>query len=99
MLIPSKGYLKCRKCGYIHKIQTDSKIDTSKTEILFCFCHKYRCPHKDYSSCPKGCEEPGPMSRCINICEFARQNPEECDKITIQLQEDAGETPENVPFF
>jgi len=99
MLRSAGGYLKCRKCGYIRKIETVPKIDTTKTEILICFCHKYRCPHKDYSLCPKDCENPGPMSRCKVKCEFARKHPEECDKLVIQLQEDAGETPENVPHY
>jgi hypothetical protein len=99
MLRSSGGHLKCRKCGFSRKIQTDGKIDTTKADILFCFCHRYRCPHKDYSLCPKDCEEPGPMSRCINPCEFAKENPEECDKITIKLQEAAGVTPENVQRY
>jgi hypothetical protein len=91
MLVPSKGKLKCRKCGWIGKSQ---KIE--HPELFYCFCHEYRCPHKDYSICPKDCEKPGLMSRCNNICEFARENPEECEKLKIKLQEDAGVTPENI---
>ena len=94
MLVPSKGKLKCRKCGFIGESQK-----TEQPVLLSCFCHEYRCPHKDYSLCPKNCEEPGPMSRCIIKCQFARQLPEECDKIMIKLQEDAGERPKNIIMF
>jgi len=98
MLIPSKGLFKCRKCGYVCRFSGKSQI-VDQTEPQWCFCHRYRCHHKDYSICPKDCEEPGPVSRCINICEFARQHPEECKKLVIQLQEAAGETPENIPSY
>ena len=91
MLVPSKGMLKCRKCGWIGESQK-----TEQPVLLSCFCHEYRCPHKDYSLCPKDCEKPGLMSRCKNICAFARENPEECDNLVIKLQESAGVTPENV---
>jgi hypothetical protein len=97
MLIPSKGQLKCRKCGYIRKIQTDNLPKKDLSDFRFCFCNIYRCPHRDYSLCPKDCEKLGPMSRCMVKCQLA--NPEECDKIMIKLQEEAGERPEYIDKY
>jgi hypothetical protein len=99
MLKSSGGQLKCRKCGYVRKIQTADLTDTDQTNGFFCFCHRYRCPHKDYTLCPKNCEETGPMSRCKVKCQFARQHPEECAKIISKLQEDSGEKPKHIAGY
>ena len=57
-------------------------------EIFYCFCHVYRCPHRDYSLCPKNCEKPTTREFCpLGNCQMALQHPEECDKQMRELQE------------
>ena len=99
MLISSKGLLKCKKCGYIQKNNVGDKADPDKTVPFFCFCHKYKCPHKNYSLCPKDCGKLGPTNRCKVKCEFARQHPEECEQIIYDLQVKAGEKPTHIVWF
>jgi hypothetical protein len=100
LMISSDGRLKCRKCGYIRKFQADDQTDLDSTEdLFFCFCHRYRCVNKDYSSCPKNCENQGPKNRCKIKCQLKQKNPEKCEKIVYQLQLDRGEKPKHISGY
>jgi hypothetical protein len=99
MLKSSGGQLKCRKCGYIRKFQATDKTDTGPVELFFCFCHRYQYPNKDYSSCPKNCEERGPNHRCKIKCQLKRQHLEECDEIIFKLQGERGEKPKHISSY
>ena len=63
-----------------------------ETESFACFCYDHRCPHRDYSLCPKDCEKPGPKKPCPQgDCQIKLKHPKECEKQTRELQEKAGE--------
>jgi len=95
LLVSSKGQLKCRKCGYIRKFKaTDQPPDT---ELYWCFCHRFKCPHRDYSLCPEHCDEPGLTKPCPQgPCQVFEQHPKECERLSIKLQKEAGERPDNI---
>ena len=98
MLVSSRGQLKCRKCGYIRKIKAHDKAETKPPEPLLCFCHKYRCPQRDHTLCPKGCDEASIGKACPQgPCQLHQQHPEECEKLSIKLLEEAGEKPKYIP--
>ena len=66
-------------------------------ELFECFCYFYRCPHRDYSLCPKDCEKPGLKDRCVQEkCQIKLQDPEECQKIISELQKKARVKPFHV---
>jgi hypothetical protein len=70
------------------------KEKLNEPQVHSCFCYIYRCPHRDYSLCPKDCEKPSVNKVCPQgDCQMQLQHPEECEKQVCELQERAGEKP------
>jgi len=60
-------------------------------DVCTCFCHEYRCPHRDYSLCPKDCEKPRTRKFCPQgDCPMAL-HLEECERQKRILQENREE--------
>jgi len=93
-VIPSHEDKPMSRYKEIKKIRKDSLKDP---ELFECFCYVYRCPHRDYSLCPKNCEKPGLKDRCVQEkCPIKLQDPEECQKIISEFQKKARVKPFHV---
>ena len=68
------------------------KNTMKESEVQSCFCYEFRCPHRDYTLCPKDCEKLSVNKVCPQgDCQMLLTHPEVCERLILELEEKAGE--------